>query len=852
MVAIVGGNAQTGVIGSTLPEPLSVELRDEVGAPVAGKPVIFKVRGNDGTLGGARQAAVVTGSDGRAQVSFTLGTRAGVGNQVVEAFAVGLAGPAMFMASALAGDPNLIVVDAGSQQVGVAGRVLPRPLVAAVTDAGYNRLPSVPVRLQVAQGHGHFDNGLEEITVLTDGDGRVIVPFTLDPEEGVANNVVEATIDGLADSSKASFVATGWTAGPPEETAIHGVVLDNTNQPIPGVTLRVRDTALAVQTDAQGLFRIPNVPVGTVYLIADGSTADRPGAWPELESVVTTVPGRDNDVGMPIFLLPLDLGAGLYVDETHGGTLTMPDVPGFALEIAPGSVTFAGGARSGVVSVTPVYNDKVPMVPNFGQQPRFIVTVQPPGARFDPPARLTLPNVEGIAPGAVTELYSFDHDLGHFVSIGPATVSEDGTLIVSDPGVGILKSGWQCGGSPAASGTAHHCPTCKKCFGGTCVADDTAACDDGNMCTVNDHCTGGSCMGDPKRIVSVQAFANFTPDTVAELAKTVFFTAEVVDEHCPEAERHYFWDFGDGAISTQPAPSHAYTFPGKYTASVRVSCGSCPGTSQMGTATVKVIFVKVQFADVTQDRINIFLAPPEVSGTLTVELTGSATDQILSEMRDGGDQTIPFDIPALMDGEYTKVKATWEVDSRPVDDELAYHIIVLGQWRQSQYNVPTESGCTGSATDVFMLPNIGRCFTGITGTNATLRSDFAGQTALNGTGTSDAYGTIKALAASSCFKVPPSTWPPGADTDNTFVEVGSVTGKCLSVLDSSSLAACAGDSRLPCGARIFIHTVGIKTVQDACPACCGGGQLDNFTTVAYCRTGIIPDLGTFMTIRIFN
>ena len=44
---------QTGVIGSTLPEPLSVELRNEVGAPVAGKPVIFKVRGNDGLLGGA-------------------------------------------------------------------------------------------------------------------------------------------------------------------------------------------------------------------------------------------------------------------------------------------------------------------------------------------------------------------------------------------------------------------------------------------------------------------------------------------------------------------------------------------------------------------------------------------------------------------------------------------------------------------------------------------------------------------------------------------------------------------------------------------------------------------------------
>ena len=55
-------------------------------------------------------------------------------------------------------------------------------------------------------------------------------------------------------------------------------------------------------------------------------------------------------------------------------------------------------------------------------------------------------------PGAPTELYSFDHDLGQFVSIGTGTVTADGTTIASDPGVGVVKAGWHCGGDPQESG----------------------------------------------------------------------------------------------------------------------------------------------------------------------------------------------------------------------------------------------------------------------------------------------------------------------------------------------------------------------------------------------------------------
>jgi hypothetical protein len=102
---------------------------------------VFKLRGNDGALdGGRRQLAVFSDATGRAQCHFTLGGRAGVANQVVDASAVGFAGPAVFTADAWPAEPSMIVVDSGGLQVSVAGRRVPRPLIAAVIDAGHNRL----------------------------------------------------------------------------------------------------------------------------------------------------------------------------------------------------------------------------------------------------------------------------------------------------------------------------------------------------------------------------------------------------------------------------------------------------------------------------------------------------------------------------------------------------------------------------------------------------------------------------------------------------------------------------------------------------------------------------------------
>ncbi|NJL28929.1 MAG: hypothetical protein HC897_14090 [Thermoanaerobaculia bacterium] len=337
----------------------------------------------------------------------------------------------------------------------------------------------------------------------------------------------------------------------------------------------------------------------TVHLHVDGSTAQRPGTWASLELVMTTIPGRQNTMGRPIYILPLELEQGIAVSETQGGTLRLPELPGFALEIAPGSVTFPGGGRSGTVSVTLVHNDKIPMPPNYSQQPRFVITVQPGGALFDPPARVSFPNVDGLLPGQVTELYSFDHHAGRFVSIGPAAVSENGVSIDSLPGFGIVEGAWHCGGDPAAAGTPHSCPVCQVCLQNYCAIDPAKTeppCeDDGDPCTV-DFCDGGECMHWQKQITSVEAFGNGKKVVRILRGGRVDFEYTAETEHC--ATLTQVWDFGDGVMSTVPRPSRVYNELGDFPFRVDVKCdGDCARGADGGAVVVKCPKVEITGMD---------------------------------------------------------------------------------------------------------------------------------------------------------------------------------------------------------------------------------------------------------------
>jgi hypothetical protein len=528
-ISIVSGNNQNGGVGSQLAQPLVASLLDGSGAPVSGVSVVFSVTQNNGTLAGGKQTiAVATGSNGQASANWTLGTRSGSGNNIVEATAVGFAGSAIFSASGVPGSPGQINVDAGGQQIGAVGQPLPYPFVVAVTDAQHNRLAGVPVTFTVTQGGGNF-GGQTSTTMNTDSDGRALATLILGPNDGIANNVVEATFSGNT-GFPAAFSASGRVPGDPSATKIQGVVLDNSNNPVPGATIRAflnnvgaqqsvgLPPAVTAVSDAQGQFLIQPAPVGYVKIIADGSTVTRPGKWPNLEYDLVTVSGQLNTIGLPIYLLPLDQQHQLCVSSTQGGTLTLPAIPGFSLSVVPGSATFPGGSTSGCITVTAVHPDKIPMVPGFGQQPRFIVTIQPAGTLFSPPAAISIPNADGLAPREVTEMYSFDHDLNTFVSVGTGTVSSDGTVIRSDPGVGVLKAGWYCGGPPTPAGSVGVCGQCKKCNGSACVADTLQ---DNNQCTdtgsgLKGFCKTGNCNTCPTSLT----VASVTQESLAKLFPT--------------------------------------------------------------------------------------------------------------------------------------------------------------------------------------------------------------------------------------------------------------------------------------------------------------------------------------------
>jgi hypothetical protein len=265
--------------------------------------------------------------------------------------------------------------------------------------------------------------------------------LTLGLTPGINNNTVSTSFSGLTGQG-ASFTASGVVPGAEAETRFVGVVLDTENEPIPHALVRIEHTSIEGFTDENGQFALANVPVGSGLLFIDGATTTRPGRWPALEFQINVISGIDNSLGMPAFLPELDSSGFRLVGGDQDVVLTMAGVEGFSMKIFANSARFQNGSTTGLMGVTQVSNDQVPMPPSGGAAPPWVGTLQPAGVILNPPAQLTVPNSLGLPPGTIVDMFSFDHDLQQFVSVGTGTVQPDGATIVSDPGSGIRKSGW--------------------------------------------------------------------------------------------------------------------------------------------------------------------------------------------------------------------------------------------------------------------------------------------------------------------------------------------------------------------------------------------------------------------------
>lgn len=232
------------------------------------------------------------------------------------------------------------------------------------------------------------------------------------------------------------------------------------NVPLAGVTVTVDGrTDISAVTDASGNFFFSSFPVGRVFVHINGKTSAQapPGAfYPNVGKAWVTRAGRLNEIG-DVYLPLVKDGTLQPVSKTEETVIKMapavleefPEFASVSIRVPPDSLYSNDGTRGGKVGIAPVDPNRLPGEPPSVLDFAIVITVQTDGAtNFDVPVPACFPNLptaarpEALAPGAKTALLSFNHDTGKFEVIGPATVTLDGTLACSDPGIGIRAPGW--------------------------------------------------------------------------------------------------------------------------------------------------------------------------------------------------------------------------------------------------------------------------------------------------------------------------------------------------------------------------------------------------------------------------
>jgi adhesin/invasin len=190
VVASSTGSGQLGLVGTALPLPLEVAVRDAFGNPVANFDVTFAVVTGGGRLSATR---VATDAGGVAAATWVLGATAGP--QTVSATAPGLGGSQIgFAATALAGPAARLALRSGNGQYAAVGTSLPAPLEVVVQDASGNPVANQFVLFQVGSGGGTIFQSLP----FSDVAGVVSATLVFGP--GAGTTTVQAISPGLAGS----------------------------------------------------------------------------------------------------------------------------------------------------------------------------------------------------------------------------------------------------------------------------------------------------------------------------------------------------------------------------------------------------------------------------------------------------------------------------------------------------------------------------------------------------------------------------------------------------------------------------------------------------------------------------
>jgi large repetitive protein len=520
-LTLLEGNHQTGKAGQELVKPLTVVALNASGEPLVDWPVQFDIDRGTGSISlqqgaatktngatPARNLVVKTDQGGRASVWMTLGKLSGPGANVVKASHPELTEEVFFTASTQRGDVAKVNADLGTNQIAETNAQPLELLSVVVRDKHDNTLPNVPVVFTVEEGDASLPdtsgaqaqavNGKlgQRIVLSTDKNGITALRPLLGNTEGIVRIKAQAlkqeggSVDNAADLMGDAVYTIQVRKAQDGPTTFSGYVYDDKGQVLSGVKFSIGRTNLISTSDETGRYVLENVPPGRIDLFVDGRTVNPTNdpakpQYPSLHFEAYAVKGRDNQLAHPIYLPPLLVSEAKVVGGNEDVILKIPGLEGFQMKVKANSVTFPDGSRTGALVVSPVTADRLPMAPPAGGGifgvPAW--TVQPSGTRFDPPIEVTLPNATSQPPGDNLPIVQWDHDLGQFVPMGRATVSEDGAVLITDSGSGITKAGWGglCVYDPNKCGRKAACSAkdCKVSDGKCGCKDSDDKCKDG-------------------------------------------------------------------------------------------------------------------------------------------------------------------------------------------------------------------------------------------------------------------------------------------------------------------------------------------------------------------------------------
>jgi hypothetical protein len=182
----VGGEGQTAAAGSLLGDSLEVQVDDQFGNPVEDQTITWTADSG----GAVSLASTQTDAQGRASISWTLGTRAGV--QTSHAAIAGVPIISVeFTATAVPGAAAQVQKIFGDGQTAPAGAGLTDSVVIRIVDAFGNGIPGRSVSWVVSGGGGSVAPG----TSTTNALGETFTRWTLGPTSG--SQTISAVVSGF-------------------------------------------------------------------------------------------------------------------------------------------------------------------------------------------------------------------------------------------------------------------------------------------------------------------------------------------------------------------------------------------------------------------------------------------------------------------------------------------------------------------------------------------------------------------------------------------------------------------------------------------------------------------------------